>query len=229
MSKIIQNYPHIRQASAADFAAVREITRTTVETVYPHYYPAGAVAFFLAHHNDAAIKRDIAENRVFLCISDAGTAVGTVTVHENEIGRLFVLPAHQGNGYGSELLAFAEKTVALHYAEAVLDVSLSAKAIYLRHGYQAADYHVIKTQNGDYLCYDTMKKCVLSLFQRVKILTDAYAAEGISRGDTGYIIELYDSACEVEFSRSDGTTYAQRALPFAALSPDETGGDQHDT
>lgn len=219
----------IRLAKNDDFTAVREITRATIAAVYPHYYPAGAVAFFLAHHNDAAIQRDIAENRVFLYISDNGTPAGTVTVSENEIGRLFVLPTYQGLGYGRELLVFAEKTVAAQYAEAVLDVSLSAKAIYLRHGYRTIDYHTIQTENGDYLCYDTMKKCVLSLFQRMTVITDAYAADGISDGDTGYIIELYEDACEIEFSRPDGTTYAQRAIPFAALKPfDETGGDQND-
>lgn len=218
----------IRLAGYDDFAIVRHITRTTIETIYPHYYPAGAVAFFLAHHNDAAIKQDIDEKRVFLCISDNGQAVGTVTVKENDIGRLFVLPAHQGHGYGGKLLAFAEKIVSERYAAAVLDASFAAKEIYLRHGYSPTGYHTIKTENGDFLCYDTMEKCVSAMFQRVLVAADDYAAEGIAQGAAGYITEIYNDACEVEFSRPDGTTYSQRAIPFAHLRPDHSGGDHND-
>lgn len=218
----------IRQALAGDFDTVRQITRQTIQAVYPHYYPAGAVAYFLAHHSDESIRLDIDENRVFLCISDSGEAVGTVTVADNEIGRLFVLPATQGYGYGGSLLRFAEQLIAQRYAEAELSVSLPAKPIYLKYGYRAADYHMIETENGDFLCYDTMKKCVLSQYQRVKITTDRYHAEGISAGDTGYIIECWGDACEVECSHPDGTTYALRAIPCTDLEP-LTGGDLNES
>ena len=126
----------IRPACADDLQIVRDITRQTIEAVYPHYYPAGAVAFFLQHHNDEAIRQDIAENHVYLYISDDGQAAGTVTVKENDIGRLFVLPAYQGHGYGGALIAFAEQLIAAQYPEAVLDASFAAKALYLRHGWQ---------------------------------------------------------------------------------------------
>ena len=145
-------------ATPADFETVREITQETIRTVYPRYYPAGAVEFFLAHHNDAAIERDIRKNIVFLCISDSGDAVGTVTVSGNEIGRLFVLPDCQGMGYGRALLDFAEQEIARKYEFAVLDVSFSAKAIYLKRGYEAVNWHVIETENGDFLCFDEMRR-----------------------------------------------------------------------
>ena len=145
-------------AAPADFETVRQITQETIRTVYPHYYPAGAVDFFLTHHNDAAIEKDIAEHRVYLCMTDSGEPAGTVTVCENEIGRLFVLPAYQGRGYGGALLDFAERRIAEHFDTAVLDVSFSAKAIYLKRGYQAVSWHVIQTENGDYLCYDEMSR-----------------------------------------------------------------------
>ena len=223
-------HSRIRPANAADLQTVRAITRNTIEAVYPHYYPAGAVAFFLTHHNDAAIRQDIAENRVYLYFSDDGEAAGTVTVRENDIGRLFVLPAYQGRGYGGALMTFAEQLIAQRYAEAVLDASFAAKALYLRHGWRVTGWNRILCDNGDYLCYDTMKKCVLTQYQCVIVTTDDYAADGIAVGDSGCIIELYADACEVEFSRSDGTTYAMRAIPFAALRPvTETGGEHYDT
>ena len=120
----------IRQAQPSDFAVVKEITHTTIQTIYPHYYPTGAVAFFLHHHNDKNIADDIANGIVFLCSDKNNKIVGTVTIRENEIARLFVLPDYQGKGYGKELLEFAEAEIAKHYNEIIIDASLSAKAVY---------------------------------------------------------------------------------------------------
>lgn len=51
----------ITPAKYSDLGTVRNITHNTIREIYVHYYPKGAVEFFLAHHNDAAICRDIAE------------------------------------------------------------------------------------------------------------------------------------------------------------------------
>lgn len=40
----------IRKADVKENDAVTELVRKTIEAVYPKYYPAGAVDFFLAHH-----------------------------------------------------------------------------------------------------------------------------------------------------------------------------------
>ena len=91
-------------------------------------------------------------------MNDDGENVGTVTVRENDIGRLFVLPEYQGQGFGGALLRFAEALVAERYPEAVLDASFAAKAIYLRKGWEETGFHKVTCENGDYLCYDTMRK-----------------------------------------------------------------------
>ena len=148
----------IRPAQASDFETVREITRTTITAVYPHYYPAGAVAFFLAHHSDENIAADISAGRVCLVSDDAQHTAGTVTIKDNEICRLFVLPQYQGKGFGRELLDFAEAEIAKKHAGIILDASLPAKSIYLKRGYRETEYHIIKTPDGDHLCYDVMKK-----------------------------------------------------------------------
>ena len=148
-------------AQISDIYVVKEITHTTINEIYPHYYPKGAVDFFLAHHSEESIANDISANRVFLCCDAELNVVGTVTVKKNEILRLFVLPRYQGNGYGKELLDFAEKEIAKHYGEIMIDASLSAKSIYLKRGYKEVEYHKIKTENNDYLCYDIMKKRIL--------------------------------------------------------------------
>lgn len=137
--------------------AVKNIVRTTINAVYPHYYPAGAVRFFLEHHSDESIRNDLAAGKVYVLLTDEGVSAGTVTVNGNDIGRLFVLPEYQGRGFGSELLRFAEDIIFSQYTEAVLDSSLPAKLIYLKKGYTAQKYNIIDAF-GDHLCFDFMTK-----------------------------------------------------------------------
>ncbi len=148
----------IMSAQVSDFEIVKEITHTTINEIYPHYYSGGAVAFFINHHNDENIKSDLTNHCVFLCLDSEHNVVGTVTIKKNEICRLFVLPKHQGKGYGKELLEYAEVEIAKHYDEIILDASLSAKSIYLKRGYKEIEFHTIKAENNDYLCYDLMRK-----------------------------------------------------------------------
>lgn len=147
----------IRLANKEDFDAVRKIVRDTINEVYPKYYPAGAVQFFLDHHSDESIRSDILAEKVFL-IDDEGKTAGTLTVSENEIGRLFVLPEFQHRGYGKALLDFAEEKIARSHENAIIHASLPAKPIYLKRGYREIDYIIGETGHGDFLCRDIMAK-----------------------------------------------------------------------
>lgn len=147
-------------AKSSDLGTVYDIAQSTIKPIYPHYYPAGAVEFFLAHHSREHISADIEAGRVSLAVSD-GRAVGTVTVSGDSINRLFVLPDEQGNGFGGELLRFAEAEIAKSYGTARLDSSLPAKQIYLKKGYMVIDSRTIEA-GGDFLCYDIMIKRVAS-------------------------------------------------------------------
>ena len=148
---------NIRIANEFDFESVKRITQTTIKTVYPKYYPNGAVQFFCDHHSDEKILEDIKANRVYL-IENEENEVGTVTICGNEINRLFVLTKYQHMGYGRALMDFAEKMISKETDTVVLDASLPAKKIYLLRGYKATDYNMIKTDNGDYLCFDVMER-----------------------------------------------------------------------
>ena len=148
----------IVRACAADAPTIKRITEETIKAIYPRYYPRGAVAFFLGHHSEDSIASDVEYGNVYLCIDSDREVVGTVTVKGNEICRLFVLPTKQGQGYGRELLLFAEGMVFAKYDAIVLDASLPAKAIYMKKGYVQTEYHAIHTPSGDYLCYDVMCK-----------------------------------------------------------------------
>lgn len=147
----------IRPAQADDLAQIAAIVRRTVNEIYPKYYPKGAVEFFLTHHSPEAIAADIAAGCVFAAAHD-GALVGTVTVKDSEILRLFVLPEYQGNGIGGALMDFAEHQIVRQHSPATLAASLPAKPFYRKRGYRETDFHQITTPNGDVLCYDTMEK-----------------------------------------------------------------------
>lgn len=139
-----------------DFNRVKEITQTTIKQVYPMYYPAGAVDFFLKHHSDEHIREDISVGKVYI-LKDADAVVGTVTISEDSINRLFVLPEYQHKGYGRALLDFAEKKGLESFDHVQIDASFPAKRIYKLRGYKEIEYNIIETENGDYLCYDVMR------------------------------------------------------------------------
>lgn len=147
----------IEKAAIKDTETVKEITQTTIREVYPHYYPEGAVDFFSRHHSDEKIAADIEQGRVYL-LFDGEAAAGTVTVAENEINRLFVLPQYQGKGHGRALMDLAEEIIAKDFDEIKLDASLPAKAIYQKRGFKEINYNIVSTDNGDFLCYDEMIK-----------------------------------------------------------------------
>lgn len=147
----------IVKANIETFDIVKNITQTTISEVYPKYYPYGAVEFFTNHHSDDNIMEDINSGIVYL-LRDNGEFVGTVTIKDNDINRLFVLPIYQHKGYGKFLLDFAESELFKTYEEIYLSASLPAKKIYQIRGYVEIEYNQIETPNGDFLCYDLMKK-----------------------------------------------------------------------
>lgn len=135
---------------------VYALVQRTIGEVYPHYYPRGAVDFFLAHHSMEHIRQDILAHRVYL-LTTGDQAVGTVTVYADEINRLFVLPEQQGKGYGKALLQFAEQVVFERYEQVQLSTSLPGRGLYRKAGYCETAYHT-EAIGEDFLCWDTMIK-----------------------------------------------------------------------
>jgi hypothetical protein len=53
----------------------------------------------------------------------------------------------------------------------------------------------------------------------VRLLTDRFRDEGVPKGAIGVILDVYDDAYEVEFSRPDGTTIAWFAVDQDEVEP----------
>lgn len=147
----------IRIAESLDLGIVLQITRDTISEIYAHYYAEGVVHFFLQHHSREHVLADIEKEIVWL-LEEEGKSVGTVTIQNNTVNRLFVLPEYQSRGYGSRLMDFAEAKIAENYSHVHIDASLAAKEMYLKRGYKEKKTCRIDTVNGDILIYDEMEK-----------------------------------------------------------------------
>lgn len=136
---------------------VAAIVKETIQKVYPHYYPSGAVQFFLDLHSEARIEEVMYSEEIYLVVV-RGNVIGTGSIRKNEICRLFILPEYQGKGYGSRLMDLLEAQIFENYPKVHIDASFPAESMYLRRGYQIISYEKIQTENGDFLCYHIMEK-----------------------------------------------------------------------
>ncbi len=149
----------IRLAEAKDLESVLQITHDTILEIYSHYYAEGVVKFFLEHHSRENVLLDI-ENEIVWLLEEGGEMVGTVTVKENVVNRLFILPKYQSHGYGSRLMDFAESKIAEEFSYIQIASSLAAKEMYLKRSYKENKTCRILTDDGDILIYDEMEKRV---------------------------------------------------------------------
>ena len=147
----------IRLAEIADLETVLQITHDTISEIYSHYYAEGVVEFFQEHHSRENVLSDI-ENGIVWLLEEEGSMVGTVTIKEDAVNRLFVLPGYQSHGYGSQLMDFAEDKIAQKFDYVHIDSSLAAKEMYLKRGYKEKKTCRIPADNGDTLIYDEMEK-----------------------------------------------------------------------
>ena len=141
-------------------AKVAEIVEKTIRAFYPHYYPSGAVQFFLDLHSERKIREALAGEEIYIA-EVQGEIVGTGSIRGNEICRLFILPEYQAKGYGSRLMDFLEDMVFGKYHAVHIDASFPAESMYLKRGYRIKTYEKIETAGGDYLCYHTMEKAAV--------------------------------------------------------------------
>lgn len=158
----------IRLAKVIDLENVLHITRDTISDIYLHYYPNGVVDFFLKHHSRENILSDI-ESGIVWVLEIGDCLVGTATVKDNAVNRLFVLPQYQSRGYGSQLMDFAEDKIARDFRQIHIDSSLVAKEMYLKRGYKEKKTCRIQADNGDILIYDEMEKVVARKDNSVRV------------------------------------------------------------
>lgn len=147
----------IKLAEIKDLNNVYELVQNTIKETYIFYYPLEVVDFFCMHHKLSNIENDIKNNNVYILYNDK-KIIGTGTIIDNHINRVFVDPKYQNIGYGSFIMTYLENVIADKYNKAVLDSSLAASIFYEKRGYITFAHDSIKVENNKYLVFELMEK-----------------------------------------------------------------------
>lgn len=125
-----------RKLGRNDVNGVRALICQTIDTSYRLAYSPQAIAFFKEYHSLDNIKRDAGQGLTLVAIMD-GQIVGTATLLDGEIKRVFVDPKFQGQGIGRELmLSLITEARAQGLRSVSLDASLVSRGMYERLGFR---------------------------------------------------------------------------------------------
>ena len=80
------------------------------------------------------IEKEIERGKTFYILFDT-TAKGIVSIKDDLIEDLYVLPSEQRKGYGSNLLKYAESKCQGIPTLWILSNNIAAKSLYVKHGY----------------------------------------------------------------------------------------------
>ncbi len=147
----------IIKAQKKDLDTIYSLVQTTINEIYPKYYPKEIVEFFSKHHSKINILNDIYSGFVYILFV-AGKIVGTGTLIDNHITRLFVLPECQSNGYGKQIMQYIEMKIQRNYSTVYLDSSLPASVFYEKQGYKTISHEKCIFEKGAVLVYEIIQK-----------------------------------------------------------------------
>lgn len=144
-------------ANKNNLEQVYELVQETIQSVYPKYYLPEIVDMFSEYHCKEHVLQDILARNTYILLQ-GDTLVGTGTIQENHITRVYVLPRFQGKGYGTYIMNRLEELIKEHYDTIDIDASLPACRLYQRLGYQTVDHGIWECKNGVIQVYEIMKK-----------------------------------------------------------------------
>jgi len=155
-------------ANKNNLEQVYELVQETIQVVYPKYYLPEIVDMFREYHSREHVLQDItARNTYILWVGD--TIVGTGTIQENHITRVYVLPRFQGKGYGTYIMKQLEERIRKNYDTIDIDASLPACRLYQRLGYTTVDHGIWECKNGVIQVYEIMKKELNTMKNNLKL------------------------------------------------------------
>ena len=151
----------IRKFKQSDLGAVRKLIYDTIDVCYRDDYCQEAIKFFKEWHCDEHILKDAGAGYMIV-LEDDGNIIGTGTVNDGEIKRVFVEPAMQGKGFGKLIMQKLEEQTNLEGLDVVrLDASLTSKKFYDLLGYVTIKKNFREVENGKRLDYYIMEKSLI--------------------------------------------------------------------
>ena len=144
-------YEHVRQAAPADANRIAEIE---VFNYRLNFYPIFKNDKFYFEELQVSTEAEklIADEEILqnAYVYDDGVVKGFILIDGNEVWKLFVEPALQGQSVGAELLEYAKE---MHNAEFlwVLEKNTRALKFYERHGFCVTEEKIYEEGTKEYL------------------------------------------------------------------------------
>ncbi|WP_165043361.1 GNAT family N-acetyltransferase [Adlercreutzia sp. ZJ138] len=138
--------------------AIHYVLQTTIRSVYPKYYPAEVVEFFCSLHCIEHVREGVASGHMGVLLGGNGEVVGTGCYDGNHITGVYVLPAWQGRGCGTQIIEQLEKLIEANHDTVCLEASLPAVCLYEHRGYRTVGHGVIDLEGGVKLVYEKMER-----------------------------------------------------------------------
>jgi putative acetyltransferase len=148
----------IRRFRQSDLPAVKKLIDNTIDICYSAYYPKEAVQYFKEYHCNKNILKGAAK-RWTIILEDNNHIIGTGTIIDNHIMRVFVNPKFQKRGLGKFIMnKLEDKAISSRVNKVKLDASLPSKKFYDTLGYKTCEKAYVKLENGKKLHYYKMNK-----------------------------------------------------------------------
>lgn len=156
-----KNNISIREFEPSDLHVVKRMIDNTIDTCYSEVYPREAVQFFKDWHCDDRILQQAGEGYTIILEKDK-QIIGTGTIVDGHIMRVFVHPSFQKLGFGKLIMQKLEKkAVSLGVEVVVLDASLPSKEFYDLLGYATLEETFLEVENNKRLDYYKMEKILI--------------------------------------------------------------------
>jgi len=113
------NIPKIRPFTDSDIDALQQLIYQTIDDAYTGVYGPKAIQYFKNYHSSSQILTDARQGQTM--VLDLNEAiVGTGTIWEQNIRRVFISPAFQGRSFGRMVmnLGYTGEIYNLHVAPA---------------------------------------------------------------------------------------------------------------
>jgi N-acetylglutamate synthase-like GNAT family acetyltransferase len=156
----------IRRFRRSDLPSVKELIDNTIDICYPADpsaplragYPKEAIQYFKQYHCDENILKGSAKGWTIV-LENNTRVIGTGTIINNHIMRVFVNPKFQKRGLGKLIMnKLEDKAISSGARKVNLDASLPSKTFYDSLGYKTCEKTYVKLENNKKLHYYKMNK-----------------------------------------------------------------------
>jgi len=158
----------IEKFNINDLDELHSLIVHTIKSCYFEYYPKEAIEYFISYTSKEGIEKDSADGYIIV-IRNENEIIGTGTLINTHIKRVFVNPTYQGKGYGKIIMNELEEQAKKNgYKIVEIHSSLFAKKFYDSIGYKMFKIGKIKVENNEILYYQRMAKALINANSETK-------------------------------------------------------------